>query len=818
MKTVIIGGVAGGATAAARLRRLDEQGEIVLFERGGYVSYANCGLPYYIGGVISDRERLFLQTVEGFSSKYAVDARVYSEVQSIDSKSKSISVKNLQTGEEYVESYDKLILSTGASPRKLNIEGSDDTRIFTLRDVTDTDHIKNYINEHNPKRAVVVGAGFIGLEMVESLHELGIEVDVIQREDQIMLPLDIPMAQLVQKTLSDNQVEVYLDDEVNRFEDLGTTLKLHLKSGKTLTADLVIVSIGVQPETSLAKSAGLALGDRGGIKVDEYMQTSNEDIYAVGDVIEVFNPVINQYSLIPLAGPANKQGRIVADNVVYGKKSTYKGSIGTSIAKIFDLTVAAAGANSKLLKMCNIDYYESYIHGTSNASYYPGSLPFTLKTIFSKTDGKLLGAQVVGYDGVTNVVDLMAEAIRRGDTVYDLQEIEHAYAPPYASAKHTVNIAGYVGQNVLEGILKTKQWDEYLNSDKSQYVVVDVRTESEFEMGHVKGALNIPVSEMRNRLDEIPKDKTLLLYCAVGYNGYLASQILKANDYKEVYNLSGGYRLYLSATQKHYHRVMNEKKENQSTVPLASKREEIISIDARGLTCPGPVMQLKKNYDLMGDGDQLEIQVTDQAFGQDLTSWSNMVGANVLSIDKSGGTITARIEKPGKKKEQENEPVVVQQTIDSQTMIVFSDDMDKALASFVIANGAAAAGKKVTLFFTFWGLNIIKKVDKPKVKKDIWGKMFGMMLPSSSKKLKISQMNMGGLGSKMMRMVMKKKNVETLENMMQQAKDNGVEFIACSMSMDVMGIASEELMDGVTIAGVAAYLERANKANVNLFI
>ena len=818
MKTVIIGGVAGGATAAARLRRLDEQGEIVLFERGGYVSYANCGLPYYIGGVISDRERLFLQTVEGFSSKYAVDARVYSEVQSIDSKSKSISVKNLQTGEEYVESYDKLILSTGASPRKLNIEGSDDTRIFTLRDVTDTDHIKNYINEHNPKRAVVVGAGFIGLEMVESLHELGIEVDVVQREDQIMLPLDIPMAQLVQRTLSENQVEVYLEDEVSRFEDLGTTLKLHLNSGKSLTADLVIVSIGVQPETSLAESAGLTLGERGGIQVDEYLQTSNEDIYAVGDVIEVLNPVINQYTLIPLAGPANKQGRIVADNVVFGKKSTYKGSIGTSIAKIFDVTVAAAGANSKLLKMCGIDHYESYIHGNSNATYYPGALPFTLKTIFSKADGKLLGAQIVGYEGVTGVIDLMAEAIRRGDTVYDIQEVEHAYAPPFASAKHTVNIAGYVGQNVLEGILKTMHWDEFLKADKSQFVVIDVRSEQEYGMGHIEGALNIPVSEMRHRLSEIPKDKTLLLYCAVGYNGYLASQILKANNYSTIYNMSGGYRLYLSATQSQYHRITNESETGEKVVPLAHKNEEIKSIDARGMMCPGPVMQLKKNYDLIDAGDQLEIKVTDQAFGQDLTSWSNMVGANVLSIDKSGGTITARIEKPGIKKEQKSDPMELKQTADSQTMIVFSDDMDKALASFVIANGAAASGKKVTLFFTFWGLNVIKKVHKPKVEKDIWGKMFGMMLPSSSKKLKISQMNMGGLGSKMMRMVMKKKNVETLENMMQQAKENGVEFIACSMSMDVMGIAAEELMDGVTIAGVAAYLERANKANVNLFI
>lgn len=821
MKVVIIGGVAGGATAAARLRRLDEKAEIILFEKGGYISYANCGLPYYIGDTIPERDRLFVQTVEGFSAKYAVDARVNSEVTAIDTQNKVVSIKDWRNNKEYSESYDKLIISTGASPRLLDIKGIKDDRIFTLRDVADTDAIKNYINEHNPRRAVVVGAGFIGLEMVENLHELGMEVTVVQREDQVMLPLDMGMARMVQKNLADNGVAVHLEDEVAEFEKIEDGLKLHLKSGKTLNADMVLMSIGVQPETKLAKEAGLEIGKRGGIKVNEYLQTSDVDIYAVGDVIEVFNPVINQYALIPLAGPANKQARIASDNIIGGNKSKYKGSIGTSIAKIFDLTVASAGASSKQLNAEGIEHYESYTHSHSNANYYPGALPLTIKMNFSKKDGRILGAQVIGYKGITDIINLLASAIQRSDTVYDLQEIEHAYAPPYSSAKHPVNIAGYVGQNILENKLKTILWDEFEKANKSDLSIIDVRSKNEYEMGHLDNAINIPVAEMRSRLGEISKDKKVILYCAIGYNGYLASQLLKGAGYDNVYNLSGGYKLYTTATQKDLKVKQNTNKEQENNSET-SKEQKLISIDATGLMCPGPVMQLKKNYDQISAGDQLEIKVTDQAFGQDLEGWSNMVGAKIISIKNSEGVITAKIEKQGESSESTSDYSCSieksQKSGNGQTMIVFSDDMDKALASFVIANGAAAAGKKVTIFFTFWGLNVIKKVNKPKVKKDFFGTMFGWMLPSSSKKLGLSQMNMGGMGGKMMRMVMKQKNVDSLEDLMQQALDNGVEFIACSMSMDVMGIKQEELLDGVSIGGVAAYLNKANNANVNLFI
>lgn len=813
MKVIIIGGVAGGATAAARLRRLDEKSEIILFEKGEYVSYANCGLPYYIGDVISERDRLFLQTVEGFSKRYGVDARVNSEVIAINTKAKTVTVKNWKTGDNYDESYDKLILSTGSSPIKLPLEGADDRRIFSLRDVADTDKIKGFLNEHKPKKAVVIGAGFIGLEMVENLRDLGLEVSIVQRENQVMNPLDMGMAAIVHKTLAEKGVEVYLEENLIGFKDENSHLKVLLESGAELDADLVIMSVGVRPESRLAKESGIELGQFGGIKVDEYLQTSNADVYAVGDAIEVFNPVLNKYVLIPLAGPANKQGRIVADNVMRGNKEKYTGTIGTAIAKIFDLTVASAGASSKQLTAGGIEHYESYTHANSIATYYPGSVPFSLKINFSKKDGRVLGAQAIGYEGIVDTINLLAEAIRKGETVYDLQAVEHAYAPPYSSAKHPVNIAGYVAQNILEGEVKPIQWNELELLDKSQVIIIDTRTQSEFDMGHIDGAVNIAVDEMRDRLSEIPKDTQLVLYCAIGYRGYLATQILKHNGYDQVYNLSGGYRTHSTAIQKHFEKAQKRNTNQPIIQAMENKSENIVSVDARGLMCPGPIMQLKKNYDKIAEGDQLEIKVTDQAFGQDLEGWSNMVGAKVLSFDNSGGVVTARVQKQAKE-----ESATAAKSGNRQTMIVFSDDLDKALASFVIANGAAASGKKVSLFFTFWGLNVIKKQSKPKVKKDIFGKMFGMMMPSSSKKLGLSQMNMGGLGRMMMRMVMKKKNVESLENLMQQAKENGVEMIACSMSMDVMGIKEEELMDEVVIGGVAAYLDRANQANVNLFI
>lgn len=813
MRILIIGGVAGGATAAARLRRVDEDAQIILFERGEYVSYANCGLPYHIGGAIAERDRLFVQTVDGFISRFNIDIRVQSEVTAIDSVNKTVTVKNRSTGDVYTETYDKLIVSTGAEPIKPPLGGVEDPRIFSLRNVPDMDKIKAYVDHRKPKTAIVIGGGFIGLEMVENLHDLGIKVSVVEKSNQVMAPIDFAMAAIVHQQLKQKGVNLYLNEGVTGFEPEETKIKVMLDKSGVLQTDMVILSIGVRPEIKLAKEAGLELGSLGGIKVDDYMLTSNKDIYALGDAIEVFNPVIGKHSLIPLAGPANKQARIVADNIVEGNKYKYTGTVGTSIAKVFDLTVAAVGASSKLLDREGISHIASYTHGSSHAGYYPNALPLSVKINFSPTDGKLLGAQIVGFDGVDKRIDLFAQVIKKGGTIYDLQEIEHAYAPPYSSAKDPVNIAGFVADNILKEKVNIIQWDQLNQLERSNTLIIDTRTAEEHEFGNIKDSLNIPVDEIRKRLSEIPKDKTIIVYCAVGLRGYVASRILLQHGYKKVYNLSGGYKTFSCANEDYSTSFASETLTDDKAINKRFPNIKTIAIDACGLQCPGPIMQLKKNYDQIEVGERLEIKVTDQAFGEDLNGWSRMVGAKVLGMDNSGGVITATIEK-----QMRTEDRKMTSGGDGKTLVVFSDDLDRALASFVIANGAAASGKKVSIFFTFWGLNVIKKAKKPSVNKDFMGKMFGLMLPSSSKKLSLSKMNMGGMGSRMMRMIMKNKNIDSLESLMQQAKDNGVEFIACSMSMDVMGIKKEELMDGITIGGVAAYLDRAENANVNLFI
>lgn len=814
MNYLIIGGVAGGATVAARLRRMDEKANIILFERGKYVSYANCGLPYYIGGTINNREKLFVQTVKGFTGRFRIDIRTEQEVTAIRPDKKEVEVKNLSTGETYTETYDKLVLSPGAEPFRPGIEGIGSKKIFTLRNVPDTDTIKNYVNTENPKRAIVVGGGFIGLEMAENLHDLGIQVDVVEMADQVMAPLDFSMAAIVHRQLTDKGVGLHLKDGVNRFEEKDGGVTVHLRSGKQIATDMVLLSIGVRPETKLAKEAGLAIGERGGITVNDYMQTSDADIYALGDAVEIRHLVTGQPTLIPLAGPANKQGRIVADNIVFGNKEKYPGSIGTSIAKVFDLTVATAGANAKLLKRNNIAYISSYTHGVSHAGYYPNAVPLSIKILFAPKSGKLLGAQVVGFDGVDKRIEMLAQVIQRGGTVYDLAELEHAYAPPYSSAKDPVNMAGFVAENILSEKSRIIQWRE-LAELPADTIRIDVRTHDEYKLGTIPGFINIPVDELRKHLDELPKEKPIVVTCAVGLRGYLAYRILVQNGFKHVRNLSGGYKTWSVATAP-IKEVVSRKPETQGSASCGYSAPQAtpLKVDACGLMCPGPVMQLKKNYETLKAGEQLQITATDQAFGKDVASWCKMTGAELVALENKNGVVAATIRKQEKTASCE----ISRNNADNKTLIVFSDDLDKALASFVIANGAASTGKKVTMFFTFWGLNVIKKQHKPVVSKDIFGKMFGWMLPSYSGKLKLSKMNMGGAGSWMMRLIMKQKRIDSLESLIRQAIDNGVEMIACTMSMDVMGVQKEELMDNVTLGGVASYLERAEEANVNLFI
>lgn len=808
MKVIIIGGVAGGATTAARIRRVDESAEIILLEKGKYISYANCGLPYYIGGVIEEREKLFVQTPEAFSTRFRVDVRTENEVIFIDRKRKTVTVR--QSSEDtYEESYDKLLISTGASPVRPPLPGIDLSGIFTLRNVADTDKIKAYIDSHAPRQAVVVGAGFIGLEMAENLHTQGAKVSIVEMGNQVMAPIDFSMASLVHQHLMDKGVNLYLEQAVASFERDGKGLKVTFKNGQSIAADIVILSIGVRPETNLARAAGLTIGPAGGIAVNDYLQTSDESIYAIGDAIEYRHPITGKPWLNYLAGPANRQGRIAADNIL-GAKIAYEGSIGTSIAKVFDMTVASTGLPGKRLRVEGIDYMSSTIHPSSHAGYYPDAMPMSIKITFDKQTGRLYGGQIVGYDGVDKRIDELALVIKHEGTIYDLMKVEQAYAPPFSSAKDPVALAGYVAEDIIIGKTNPIYWRELRDIEMENKFLLDVRTPDEFALGTLPGAVNIPLDELRDRLTELPKDRMIYTFCAVGLRGYLAYRILTQHGFEKVRNLSGGLKTYRAATAP----IIIHEDNDSEIEEMAIAAAKTIRVDACGLQCPGPILKMKKTMDGLASGERVEITSTDPGFPRDAAAWCSSTGNQLVSKEASGGKSVVIIEKG----EPKSCNIVTSCEGKGKTFIMFSDDLDKALATFVLANGAAATGQKVTIFFTFWGLNVIKKLHKPKVEKDIFGKMFGMMLPSSSKKLKLSKMSMGGIGGKMMRYIMKEKGIDSLESLRQQALENGVEFIACQMSMDVMGVKQEELLDEVTIGGVATYMERADNANVNLFI
>ena len=818
MKIIIVGGVAGGATAAARIRRNTEKAEIILFEKGTYISYANCGLPYYIGGVIEERDRLFVQTPEAFGQRFHIDVRTNSEVTAIDVKRKEVAVRTAD-GRTYRESYDKLLLSPGASPVRPPLKGIDSEGIFTLRNVSDTDRIKQYLGEKQVKRAVIVGGGFIGLEMAENLAHAGVEVSVVEMADQVMGPIDYSMASLVHEHLQQKGVKLYLGQAVEGFERTAGGLDVSFKSGIRLQVDLVLLSIGVRAETRLASEAGLKLGEMKGICVNEYLQTSDKDVYAVGDAIEFPHPLTGKPWLNFLAGPANRQARIVADNLVFGNRVAYEGSIGTSIAKVFDLTVASTGLPAKRLKQMGVDYLSSTTHSASHAGYYPGALQMAVKVTFSPKDGRLYGAQIVGCDGVDKRIDEFALVIKQGGTVYDLTRLEHAYAPPFSSAKDPVAIAGYVAGNILSGKMTPLYWRELKDADLSRVTLVDVRTRDEFELGAIPGALNLPLDELREHLDKIPRDKPVWVYCGVGLRGYLASNILKDNGFKEVRNLIGGLKTYKAAITPV--RLPDEGSPAPkhpvecACTPVDESTAKVVKVNACGVQCPGPILKLKKGMETLQPGECLEVSATDAGFPRDAEAWCRTTGHRILSKAEENGVYRVRIAK----EDAPARPATPQAGgRKGKTFILFSDDLDKALATFVLANGAAATGEKVTIFFTFWGLNAIKKERKPAVQKDFFGKMFGLMLPSDSRKLKLSKLNMLGIGAKMMRHLMKQKGVDSLESLRRQALDNGVEFIACQMSMDVMGVKREELLDEVSIGGVATYMNRADEANVNLFI
>ncbi|WP_142533056.1 FAD-dependent oxidoreductase [Saccharicrinis carchari] len=822
MKYIIVGGVAGGATTAARLRRVDEQAEIIMFEKGPHISYANCGLPYYIGGVIKERDKLLVQTPESFGARFNIDIRILSLVTSINPVKKQVSVQSVKTGVTYTESYDKLVLSPGASPVKPPIPGINLPNIFTLRNVEDTDKIKSFVDDNTPRTAVVVGAGFIGLEMAENLHHCGVKVSVVEAAPQVMNMMDSEVAAPLHHHFKEKNVALFLKDAVKEFKQVDDTIEVNLSSGRIIKADFIILSIGVKPDTSLAKAAGIKIGETGGVWVDEYLQTSVKDIYAVGDSIEFPHPITGKPTIAFLAGPANRQGRILADNMVYGHTRKYKGSIGTAIAKVFDMTAGITGMTHRGLKAQGIKHDCTIVHAGSHAGYYPGAMQMMLKISFDPNTGRLYGGQVIGYKGVDKRLDLLATVIKNNGTIYDLQEIEHAYAPPFSSAKDPVNQLGYNAENIIRGLFKPLSPFKFAKRIKKDVFVLDVRTPEEFSIDAIEDAVNIELDAVRKNLHRIPKDKKIMIFCGVGLRGYVAARILKQNGFDKVYNLSGGLKVYRQTMDEQSNAIFfsSEEKQNElvsgsngAGMPKIEVRQMVV--DACGLQCPGPVLKLKDSIDAIEYGERLEVKATDPGFYNDVASWCNVTGHQLISRENKSGEIRAIIQK--NKKETENQATAKSDN-DHKTMVVFSDDMDRALASFVIANGAASMGKKVTMFFTFWGLNVIKDVNRPKLKKDVMGNMFDKMMPGHAGKLRLSNMNMGGMGRRMMKLRMKDKNVDALETMIEQAQQSGINMIACQMSMDIMGVQKEELINGVNIGGVANYLEEAEQSNLNLFI
>ncbi|BFT71805.1 CoA-disulfide reductase [Paenibacillus sp. P36] len=803
---VIIGGVAGGASAAARLRRLNENDEIIMYERGEHISFANCGLPYYIGETITNRDKLLIQTPQAMKNRFGIDVRTQTEVTAIDRHAKRVTTRHVGTGVVQDQAYDILIMSPGAKPIVPDISGlAEANHVFTLRNIPDTDRIKTYVDSSNPKHATILGGGFIGIEMAENLRHRGLEVTVIERNPQVLGPLDIEMAKLIERHLLLKGVKLIFNDNVQELMDNGRTLKL--QSGKVLTTDMMILSVGVRPESQLAAEAGLMLGVKGSIQVNAHMQTNDPSIYAIGDAAEVKDRVQGFETVVPLAWGANRQGRLVADHI-NGLQASYQGAFGTAIVKVFDLTAAVTGNNEKTLRRLGVPYEVIHIHPNSHAGYYPGAASMSMKLLFDKDSGRILGAQAVGASGVDKRIDVIATAMRGGLRADELADIELSYAPPYSSAKDPVNMAGYVAANMMDGLVETMQWHEVDRYVEQGGLLIDVRDEIERELGYIPGSVCIPLNDIREHLHDIPVGSEVAVSCQVGLRGYLAARILKQHGYR-VRNVDGGYKTYSSMKEASLPPIQAPKVSITSQAPIL--------IDACGLQCPGPIMRVYETMKGLNDGEQIEVHATDFGFAADIQKWSEKTGNTLQSLDTSTGIVKAVLSK-GQSEDEDHLSKAAEVSANGTTMVVFSGDLDKTIAAFIIASGAAAMGKKVTMFFTFWGLNVLRKDDAPPVRKDGLETMFSMMMPKGTRKLPMSKMNMGGMGAKMIRHVMKRKNVESLESLMQGAIQAGVKLIACTMSMDIMGIKREELMDGIDYAGVASYLGDAEDAGLNLFI
>ncbi|MFB3891693.1 MAG: FAD-dependent oxidoreductase [Phycisphaerae bacterium] len=864
-RVLIVGGVAGGASAAARARRLSEDARIILFERGADISFANCGLPYHIGGVIPDRKRLLVTTAQAMRMRFNIDVRTRTEVVRIDAARKQLVARDLATGRESAEPYDVLILSPGAEPVRPPIPGADSPRVFTLRSLGDMDAIKKVIDDRKPRHAVVIGGGYVGLEMAEALRARNIGVTLVELSSQVFPPIDPEMAAPIHQHLKLHGVDLRLGTSVTAVQEGPDGLEVRLSTGQCVTCGLAVMAIGVRPDVRLAREAGLTIGPTGGIAVDEHMRTSDPNIFAVGDAVEVADFITGRPALYPLAGPANRQGRIAADNAL-GRETVYRRTQGTAICKVFDLAVGITGQSEKALQKAGRAYEKVYVHPASHAGYYPGASPISLKLIFEPDTGKILGAQGVGISGVDKRIDVLAVAIRAGLTVMDLENLELSYAPPYGSARDVINYAGFVAANVLRGDVKLFHTPQALAPREDQ-LLLDVRAPAEVEAGTIPGAVNIPVDELRARLGELPRDKELLVFCQVGLRGYLACRILSQKGFR-CRNLTGGYKTFqcasagavaasCAATSQTSKQEMKDDtgagtgqpqansaerqasserpadagtglplgavaaatKPQVKTEAVKTMTEEIVKrVDATALQCPGPIMRLRQELDAIADGQALTIAAADPAFPADAAAWCHSTGNELLEVARNNGHFVATVRRAARAAHAAAPEAAASEMARRKSIIVFSGDFDKVMAAFIIANGAAAMGSEVTMFFTFWGLNALRKPAGAKVRKTFIERMFGWMMPRGADELALSKMHMAGMGLAMIKGIMRKKNVASLPELIASARAAGVKLVACTMSMDLMGIKREELIEGIEEGGVAMYLDRAEAGNVNLFI
>lgn len=824
-RIVIVGGVAGGASTAARARRLSEDAEIIIFERGREISFANCGMPYHIGGKIQDRDRLLVQTPEKMWERYRVDVRTRQEVLRIDRENSRVLVRDLNSGEETYHAYNELILSPGAEAVRPPIPGADAEGVYTLRSLGDMDSIRDAVEEDETGRAVVVGGGYIGLEMTEALRERDVEVTLAELAEQVFIAADLEMVSPVHKQLELHGVDLRLGTSLTSIKQTDEGLSAQLSSGESVECGLIVLAVGVQPEVELAREAGLEIGESGGILVDDHMRTCDPHIFAVGDAVEVSHFVGGHLTLIPLAGPANRQGRIAADNAL-GRESTYSDTQGTAICKVFDLDIGMTGMSEKDLRGRDIPHEKVYVHPASHAGYYPGASQMSLKLLFNPESGAVLGAQAVGAGGIDKRIDVLATAIRAGMTVEDLSELELAYAPPYGSAKDPVNYAGFVASNVRSGDMRICHVEHVEDPNQDQFLL-DVRTPAEVDAGTIPGATNIPLDELRERLDEVPDDREALVFCKVGLRGYLACRILEQNGFR-CSNLTGGYKTYRAAVGELTEEEGGEVEMTEDTggeapevpeAPVGTEPVQVVrEIDACALQCPGPIMRLQEALEELDGGQAVSIVAGDPAFPSDVAAWCRSTGNRLVETIPENGHTRATVVKGCDQPIATCNSVAEDEVSRKKTMVVFSGDFDRAMASFIIANGAASMGSDVTMFFTFWGLNVLRRPDKVEVEKSLIERMFGWMMPRGAEKLGMSRMNMGGMGPRMIKGIMRRKNVSSLGELIESARDSGVRMVACSMSMDLMGIKPEELIDGVEEGGVATYLANAEEGNVNLFI